>query len=145
MVAPPSSDGKRLVDGTARPEGQLMDAVVPLLAAVLGGLVVYGLSGRRALKEWRYEKRAEVLAELYRLLSSVQNTARMATIPDVSLEVRKQRIMANRKAIEELLIYYHAHTLWIGAELLPTVEALRERPVLGAGTLRSRDQQRQPR
>lgn len=98
-----------------------MPVVVPLISAVVGGLVAYWLSGMRAQKEWRAKKRAEVLAELYRLLSPVEHTAEMATISGVPLEIRKQRIMANKKALEDMLVYFHAHALWIDAETLPDI------------------------
>lgn len=84
--------------------------------AVLGGLVVYFLSGRRAQKEWRAEKRAEVVSEIYRLLSNVENTAGLATRPGAPLEVRRQRILENQKALKELLFYFGGHALWIDAE-----------------------------
>jgi hypothetical protein len=103
-----------------------MDAVVPLLAAVLGGLIVYWLSGKQAQKEWRYQKRAEVLAEVYRLLSRVQTTAGLATRPDAPLNTRKQRIAENRQAMGELTFYLHAHTLWLDARSLPTIKAFVE-------------------
>jgi hypothetical protein len=100
---------------------RVVNAVVPLLAAVLGGLVVYWLSGRRAQKEWRYKKRAEVLSDVYRLLSQLQTTAGLATRPGLTLEVRKARIFENRRALEELTFYLHAHKLWVDARTLPII------------------------
>ena len=72
--------------------------------------------------QWRYEKRAEVLAEVYRHLSKVQTTAGLATRPGASLETRQQRILQNRKALEELTYYLHAHTLWLDSRTLPTIK-----------------------
>lgn len=103
-----------------------MDAVVPLIAAVLGGLIVYWLSGKQAQKEWRYQKRAEVLAEVYRLLSRVQTTAGLATRPGAPLDTRKHRIVENRQALGELTYYLHAHTLWLDARSLPTIKGFLE-------------------
>jgi hypothetical protein len=103
-----------------------MDALIPLIAAVLGGLVGYWLSGRRAQTEWRYQKRAEVLADVYALLSRVQTTAGLATLADVPLEVRRQRVRQNREAASELTLYMHAHALWLDARMLPTIQAFVE-------------------
>ncbi len=89
---------------------------------MLGGLVVYFLSGRRAQKEWRAEKRAEVVSELYRLLSDVENTAELATRPDADSETRKQRIAENQTALKEFLFYYSGPALWIDADWLPNLQ-----------------------
>lgn len=101
----------------------IWDLAAPLVAAVVGGLVVYLLGPRRARYEWRYQKRAEVTAELARLLSDVQGTARLATLPGLSGEVRKARIAKNRKALEELSFYSSGHTLWLDLSVARTVYA----------------------
>ena len=103
--------------------GPLIAAVV---GAVVGGFFVYLLSGRRARYEWLHEKRAEVIAELARLLSKVQSTARLATNPDAPLEVRKRRIGENRQALTELTYYFHGHTLWIDPSVVTTIYAFLE-------------------
>lgn len=100
-----------------------MDGAVwgALITALVGGPIVYLLGTRKLRYERLYEKRAEVIAELARLLSGVQNTARLATIPGVPLEVRKQRIRENRKMLTELVNYFHGHTPWLEAPLVQTI------------------------
>jgi hypothetical protein len=94
-----------------------------LVGSLATGFVVYKLSGRRARKEWLHQKRVEVLAELYRLLSMVQATARMATIPGVPLGVRRRRIEQNKRALHKLSFYVHGHALWMDTDSLKSVPA----------------------
>jgi hypothetical protein len=49
-----------------------MDVVAPILAAVVGVLGAYVLGTRRSKYEHLYERRAEVIAELSKLLAAVQ-------------------------------------------------------------------------
>lgn len=104
-----------------------MDTVAGLLMGLMGAvggvLIGYLLSGSRAQREWRAQKRAEVLGEMYARLSRVQTSATLATLPGVPLQVRKQRVVQNKKAMEDLSLYLHAHALWVDARTLPTIKA----------------------
>jgi hypothetical protein len=103
-----------------------MDALTAVMAgalttAIVGGLVGYVLGYRKTQWERLYEQRAEVIAELSRLLWRFQDTALRATNPDRP-QARAQKIAANEQAYDDLQNHFFGHTAWLSAEVREIME-----------------------
>src|SRR5918994_7721413 len=97
-----------------------MDAVVPLLAAVLGAAVGtfggYILGNRRLKYEKLYERRAEVLAELTRRMFEVHhNLVGILTSPSRPHDRYDEAAEAGRLCFA-LLDYYSSNEVWLTPE-----------------------------
>jgi len=98
-----------------------MDVVAPVLAAVVGVLGGYIVGNWRLKYEHLHERRAEVIAELSRLLAAVQR----------GVGVLGQRGAANRlelareagRAYNELRGYYHSNEVWLDPDTCDKVES----------------------
>jgi hypothetical protein len=107
-----------------------MDAVVPLLAAVLGAAVGtfggYILGNRRLKYEKLYERRAEVIADLseklYALHIGISSFVSFASFGDLDDEERGEQHIAAYEAYIEFSRYFSQNEVWLAPDACDRVE-----------------------
>jgi len=104
----------------------LMGAVAgPLIAAVVGGLVVYVLGTRQRRLEGLYERRAVVIARLSELLFLMQRGLASWANPFQSAGVdRDEQRKTASDALQELSTYYYSNSVWLEPRTCEKIESV---------------------
>ena len=99
----------------------------PLVAAVVGGLVVYVLGTRQRRLEGLYERRAVVIARLSELLYLMQRGFSTWANPFQYGGVdRDEQRKAASDAFHELVTYYHSNSVWLDPQTCEKIESVME-------------------
>ncbi len=99
----------------------------PLVAAVVGGLVVYVLGTRQRRLEGLYERRAVVIARLSELLFLMQRGFSTWANPLQPADVdRDEQRKKASDAFQELVTYYHSNSVWLDPQTCEKIEAVME-------------------
>jgi hypothetical protein len=100
-----------------------MDVVAPILAVVVGVLGGYIVGNRQLKYERLYQRRAEIIAELSRLLAAVQHGVVNFTSPFQRGDInRDEQAKEAQRAFFELVECYRANEVWLNPETCEQVE-----------------------
>jgi hypothetical protein len=100
-----------------------MDAVLPLITAVVGILGGYIVGNRRLKFEHLHERRAEVLAKLSELLAALQRGAVTFTNFYQRGDVdRLGQLQETQRAFNELVHYYRSNEVWLAPDTCLKIE-----------------------
>jgi hypothetical protein len=101
-----------------------MDALVPLVVAVVGGIGGYVLGNRRLKYEHLHERRAGVIARLCELLATVQHGVLGFTDPFQSGGAdREAQAREAQRSFIELVDYYRANEVWLDPDTCKKIES----------------------
>jgi hypothetical protein len=101
-----------------------MDALVPLVIAVVGGIGGYVLGNRRLKYEHLHERRAGVIARLCELLVAFQHGVVGFTHPFQSGSAdRANQAQEAQRSFSELVDYYRANEVWLDPDTCEKIES----------------------
>jgi hypothetical protein len=105
-----------------------MDAVAPLLAAaltvVVGTLLGYIVGNRRLKYERILERRAEVIAEMTKMMASLQRSLDKMSRTGIDAEERRENRAQASQTLAELGEYFARNEVWLSRETCRKIEDL---------------------
>jgi hypothetical protein len=105
-----------------------MDAVAPLLAAaltvVVGTLLGYIVGNRRLKYERILERRAEVIAEMTKMMASLQRSLDKMSRTGIDAEERHENRAQASQTLAELGEYFARNEVWLSRETCRKIEDL---------------------